>query len=88
VSATSRSIIDTLRTLFVWLVSLGLGWEKFNWLQVVGMFIYLSFTNHRIWHFGLGNVYEFAVWVNVALHVFVFDSNLQGRRRESYSLQL
>lgn len=37
VSATSRSIIDTLRTLFVWLVSLGLGWEKFNWLQVLGM---------------------------------------------------
>jgi len=37
VSATSRSIIDTLRTLFIWLISLGLGWEKFNWLQVLGM---------------------------------------------------
>ncbi len=36
ISATSRSIIDTLRTLFVWLFSLGLGWEKFNWLQVLG----------------------------------------------------
>jgi len=36
VSATARSIIDTCRTLFIWLVSLGLGWESFKWLQVLG----------------------------------------------------
>ena len=36
ISATSRSIIDTCRTLFIWIVSLGLGWESFKWLQVVG----------------------------------------------------
>jgi drug/metabolite transporter (DMT)-like permease len=36
ISATSRSIIDTCRTLFIWLVSLGLGWETFKWLQVAG----------------------------------------------------
>ncbi len=36
ISATSRSIIDTCRTLFIWIVSLGLGWETFKWLQVVG----------------------------------------------------
>lgn len=36
VSATSRSTIDTCRTLFIWLVSLGLGWETFKWLQVAG----------------------------------------------------
>jgi len=36
VSATSRSTIDTCRTLFIWLVSLGLGWESFKWLQVLG----------------------------------------------------
>lgn len=36
ISATSRSIIDTCRTLFIWIVSLGLGWENFKWLQVVG----------------------------------------------------
>ncbi|KJX97259.1 integral membrane protein [Zymoseptoria brevis] len=35
-SATSRSTIDTCRTLFIWIVSLGLGWETFKWLQVVG----------------------------------------------------
>jgi drug/metabolite transporter (DMT)-like permease len=36
ISATSRSIIDTCRTLFIWIVSLGLGWESFKWLQVAG----------------------------------------------------
>jgi len=36
ISATSRSTIDTCRTLFIWIVSLGLGWESFKWLQVVG----------------------------------------------------
>ncbi|MCJ1357617.1 MAG: hypothetical protein MMC33_007613 [Icmadophila ericetorum] len=36
VSATARSIIDTCRTLFIWIVSLGLGWETFKWLQILG----------------------------------------------------
>jgi drug/metabolite transporter (DMT)-like permease len=36
ISATSRSIIDTCRTLFIWIVSLALGWESFKWLQVMG----------------------------------------------------
>ena len=36
VSATARSTIDTCRTLFIWIVSLFLGWETFKWLQVVG----------------------------------------------------
>ena len=35
-SSTSRSTIDTCRTLFIWIVSLGLGWETFKWLQIVG----------------------------------------------------
>jgi drug/metabolite transporter (DMT)-like permease len=36
VSATARSTIDTCRTLFIWIVSLLLGWESFKWLQVLG----------------------------------------------------
>jgi hypothetical protein len=40
VSATARSLADTCRTLSIWIVSLGLGWEKLLWpislLQVVG----------------------------------------------------
>ncbi|KAI0080569.1 hypothetical protein K474DRAFT_1589476 [Panus rudis PR-1116 ss-1] len=39
-SATARSLTDTCRTLSIWLVSLGLGWEKIvfpiSFLQVVG----------------------------------------------------
>jgi drug/metabolite transporter (DMT)-like permease len=44
VSATSRSTIDTCRTLFIWVVSLGLGWESFKWLQVAGFALLVYFT--------------------------------------------
>ncbi|KAL1857683.1 hypothetical protein Daus18300_010203 [Diaporthe australafricana] len=44
VSATSRSTIDTCRTLFIWVVSLGLGWETFKWLQVAGFALLVYFT--------------------------------------------
>jgi drug/metabolite transporter (DMT)-like permease len=46
VSATSRSTIDTCRTLFIWIVSLGLGWETFKWLQVLGfaLLVYGTFV--------------------------------------------
>ncbi len=40
VSATARSLTDTCRTLSIWIVSLGLGWEVLVWpislLQVSG----------------------------------------------------
>ncbi|KAI9484426.1 hypothetical protein BDB00DRAFT_146403 [Zychaea mexicana] len=36
ISATARSTIDTCRTLFIWMVSLYLGWEQFSWIQVIG----------------------------------------------------
>ena len=39
ISATSRSMIDTCRTLFIWIVSLSLGWESFKWAQVVGFIV-------------------------------------------------
>ncbi|PGH20405.1 hypothetical protein AJ80_03550 [Polytolypa hystricis UAMH7299] len=50
VSATSRSTIDTCRTLFIWIISLGLGWESFKWLQVVGfaMLVYGTFLFNDI----------------------------------------
>ena len=50
VSATSRSTIDTCRTLFIWLVSLGLGWESFKWLQVLGfaLLVYGTFLFNDI----------------------------------------
>jgi hypothetical protein len=36
ICATSRSTIDSCRTLFIWAISLYLGWEKFIPLQVLG----------------------------------------------------
>lgn len=50
VSATARSTIDTSRTLFIWMVSLGLGWETFKWLQIVGfvLLVYGTFLFNDI----------------------------------------
>ncbi|CAJ0846956.1 217_t:CDS:2 [Entrophospora sp. SA101] len=39
ISATSRSTIDTSRIVFIWMVSLVLGWEVFSWLQVFGKYL-------------------------------------------------
>ncbi|KAK0385713.1 hypothetical protein NLU13_6890 [Sarocladium strictum] len=52
VSATSRSTIDTCRTLFIWLASLGLGWERFKWLQIVGfaLLVYATFVFNGVVH--------------------------------------
>lgn len=36
ISATSRSTIDTSRTVGIWIVSLLIGWETFQFLQLVG----------------------------------------------------
>ncbi|WWC88423.1 uncharacterized protein L201_003334 [Kwoniella dendrophila CBS 6074] len=50
VSATTRSTVDTCRTLGIWVVSLGLGWEKLVWpfsvLQIAGfaMLVYGTFV--------------------------------------------
>ncbi|ORX46502.1 hypothetical protein DM01DRAFT_1368500 [Hesseltinella vesiculosa] len=43
-SATVRSTIDTTRTMFIWMVSLYLGWEQFSWIQVVGFVVMVTGT--------------------------------------------
>lgn len=50
VSATARSTIDTSRTLFIWIISLALGWESFKWLQIVGfaLLVYGTFLFNDI----------------------------------------
>ncbi|CAL1704208.1 unnamed protein product [Somion occarium] len=53
-SATARSLTDTCRTLSIWLVSLGLGWEKIVWpisvLQVAGfaLLVYGTFLFNNL----------------------------------------
>ncbi|ADV25777.1 integral membrane protein [Cryptococcus gattii Ru294] len=50
VSATTRSTVDTCRTLGIWIVSLGLGWEALVWpvsfLQIIGfaLLVYGTFV--------------------------------------------
>ncbi|KAK5879903.1 hypothetical protein CesoFtcFv8_022979 [Champsocephalus esox] len=44
ISATTRMVLDSLRTLVIWVVSLALGWEQFHGLQVVGFLVLLVGT--------------------------------------------
>ncbi|XP_068206752.1 solute carrier family 35 member F6-like isoform X2 [Palaemon carinicauda] len=60
-TATTRMVLDSVRTLVIWLFSLAVGWQQFQYLQpigfailVVGMFIYndlvfLPFARSRGW---------------------------------------
>merc|ERR1719428_2645569 len=41
VSATSRSTIDSSRTILIWIIELALHWNTFNILQLVG-FVFLA----------------------------------------------
>ena len=43
-SATHRMILDSLRTIVIWAVSLLVGWQSFNYLQLVGFFFLLTGT--------------------------------------------
>merc|ERR1719393_823823 len=38
-SAVSRSTIDVSRTIIIWAVELGMGWNSFNTLQLAGFFV-------------------------------------------------
>ncbi|KAG7267177.1 hypothetical protein CRUP_008998 [Coryphaenoides rupestris] len=44
ISATTRMVLDSLRTLVIWVVSLALGWEVFHGLQVLGFAVLLLGT--------------------------------------------
>eukprot|EP00818_Percolomonas_sp_WS_P006465 CAMPEP_0117450268 /NCGR_PEP_ID=MMETSP0759-20121206/8378_1 /TAXON_ID=63605 /ORGANISM="Percolomonas cosmopolitus, Strain WS" /LENGTH=378 /DNA_ID=CAMNT_0005242779 /DNA_START=136 /DNA_END=1272 /DNA_ORIENTATION=- len=57
VSSTTRSTIDACRTMFIWVVSLVLGWEDFRFLQlggfavlVTGTFLYNGVIRIPIYH--------------------------------------
>ncbi|XP_074845163.1 solute carrier family 35 member F6 [Carettochelys insculpta] len=44
ISATTRMVLDSLRTVLVWAVSLALGWEAFHGLEILGFLILLAGT--------------------------------------------
>ena len=43
-SAVHRMVLDSIRTIVIWGVSLLLGWESFQWLQLSGFFVLLFGT--------------------------------------------
>ncbi|CAK9801933.1 Solute carrier family 35 member F6 [Anthophora plagiata] len=50
-SATTRMILDSIRTIIIWVFSLAFGWQKFHYLQLIGFSILLigmSFYNNVI----------------------------------------
>ena len=42
ISATTRMVLDSVRTMVIWVFSLLIGWQAFHWLQVAG-FVSLLF---------------------------------------------
>jgi drug/metabolite transporter (DMT)-like permease len=44
IGSTTRSVIDSCRTMFIWIFSLIIGWESFKWLQLVGFVILVTGT--------------------------------------------
>ncbi|XP_063296855.1 solute carrier family 35 member F6 [Pelobates fuscus] len=44
ISATTRMVLDSLRTVVIWIVSLAVGWEKFHALQILGFVVLLVGT--------------------------------------------
>ena len=55
-SATTRMVIDSCRTLVIWAASLALGWQDFEWLQIIGfiiltigIFVYNGIVSPKIW---------------------------------------
>jgi hypothetical protein len=43
-TAAQRSTVDTSRTLIIWVVSLGLGWETFLWPELIGFMLLVAGT--------------------------------------------
>ena len=38
-SATTRTVLDSIRTFVIWAFSLAIGWQPFSWIQLLGFFV-------------------------------------------------
>jgi len=43
-SATSRMVLDSIRTFVIWTISLAIGWQEFQYFQVIGFVLLLAGT--------------------------------------------
>ena len=41
-SATTRMVLDSMRTLIIWMVSIAVGWQSFYALQLLGFVILIT----------------------------------------------
>eukprot|EP01101_Sappina_pedata_P004536 TRINITY_DN1947_c0_g1_i1.p2 TRINITY_DN1947_c0_g1~~TRINITY_DN1947_c0_g1_i1.p2 ORF type:complete len:397 (-),score=155.91 TRINITY_DN1947_c0_g1_i1:69-1259(-) len=59
-NATTRTVLDTLRTFVIWAFSLAIGWQTFSYLQVIGFVILFAgiFVYNDILFFPLLRKYE------------------------------
>jgi hypothetical protein len=39
ISATTRTVLDSVRTFIIWIFSLSIGWQKFSPIQMAGFFV-------------------------------------------------
>lgn len=39
ISATTRTVLDSVRTFVIWIFSLAIGWQKFSPIQMAGFFV-------------------------------------------------
>jgi len=39
ISATTRTVLDSIRTFIIWIFSLSIGWQKFSGIQMAGFFV-------------------------------------------------
>jgi hypothetical protein len=44
INASTRMVLDSLRTLVIWAFSMGVQWEQFCYVQVIGFVVLLSGT--------------------------------------------
>jgi drug/metabolite transporter (DMT)-like permease len=44
INATTRMVLDSVRTFIIWGVSLAVGWQDFNYLQIIGFALLLAGT--------------------------------------------
>lgn len=56
ISATARSVIDTCRSIGIWVFSLAIGWEEFSFLQLIGFIILVVGT------FFFNQIITYPVW--------------------------
>lgn len=68
-SATTRMVLDNGRTLVIWVVTLAIGWQKFQGLQILGFALLVigKKTKHKFLFFriDLGMGTYNGVWLNL-----------------------